>query len=166
MAKSGDFTYTNKTATTYKTLALYDMGEVANYGLKSETAQKVSTINAASDADAREQLSYFCSSIPEVRTSLSVQNPSSLAVGNAKWKGIQYGIILEAIHKTVDSADATYRVDRPVRLLIQLQHEDAATITTSELMDLIGRGVSALIKANGNSRIPDLRASALRVTES
>lgn len=166
MAKSGDFTYTNTTATTYKTLGLYDMGEVANYGLKSESPTKVSTINSATAADAREIASYFCSDVDTVETKLAIQNPSPMAVGNAKKKGIQYGVILEAVHVETDSSDASYRVDRPVKVLIQFMHEDAATITTAELMEHLGRAVSLLEKADGTSRLPALRASALRVTES
>lgn len=166
MAKTGAFTFTNTTPTTLKSLSLYDMDEVANYGLKRETATKAAMMNAASSPDARENLTYFCSTVQEVNTSLTVQNPSPLAVGNATRKGIQYGVILEAVHVETDSTDASYRVDRPVKVLIQFMHEDAGSITTAELMEMLGRAVSTLEKANGNSRIPDLRASALRVTAS
>jgi hypothetical protein len=164
MAKSGDFTYTNTTAAQTKALPLYDMGEVSNYGLKGETNTKTSLINSKTDSDAREILSYFCSNIERVDTDLTIQNPSPLATGNSKKKGIQYGVNLEAVHVETDSSDASYRVDRPVKVSIRLMHEDAATITDAELMEHIGRAVSSLIKEDGTSRLGDLRASALRVT--
>lgn len=169
MAKTASFSFTNKTATTYKTISLYDMGELTNYG-KKVTSSRADYLNTqASSPDAREKFTFYSGAVRSVPCSIDVAYPSQkrLASKDSNSKineGVKYGILYEAILTETDSSDPKYRVDRPVRIQLDMMHEDAGTTTTALLQEVLGRVYSLLETAAGNSRIPELRGGVVEIS--
>jgi hypothetical protein len=168
MAKSGGFTYTNTTATTHKTISLYDLKELENYGSNGGDGIRSYTNTQASSNDAPERFSFFSSVKKNVGTSLPVAYPSPRRVAasdknSSVTEGVKYGIKYEAIHTTVDSNDATYRVDRPFVGELSFCHEVVDTLTVSQVMDVLGRMYSFLEKEDGSSRIADLMGGIINI---
>lgn len=176
MAKTGDFSFTNKTTSLTKTLTLYDMKEVENYGKATQSANRADYVNTqASSSDAREKFGFYSSPVKYVPTNVEVNYPSVKRLNaqakpgkgkqatNSVSEGVKYGVVFDAIHTTIDSSDSTYRVDRPVRVQIDIIHEDADTITNAQVLELVARAMSTLIHESGASRIPDLRGSVVNI---
>lgn len=168
MAKTGGFSYTNTTATTHKTISLYDLKELENYGTNGGDGIRTYTNTQASSSDAPERFSFFSSTKKNIGTSLPVAYPSQRRTAasdknSSVAEGVKYGLKYEAIHTTTDSGDATYRVDRPVVAELSLAHEVVDTLTVSQLMDVLGRMYSFLEKENGTSRLADLMGGIIQI---
>lgn len=182
MAKSGNFTFTNTTPTTYKTLTLYNMGDTTNYSreVKDHNASYLNT--QASDSDAYEQITLYSNPVRVVPCSVEVANPSRKRVNAMRqmdqekskksrtstsskiYEGIKYGGYIDAINVETESDDSAYRVDHPVRVSLDIIHENAATVSNAQVIELVGRLYSFLCTEAGASRLQQLRGGIVEIS--
>lgn len=160
MAITSAFKYTNTTATTGKSVSLYDMSETTNYALVQDEPTRVELNNVTTPINAGEILSYRCKKVPTVRTNLEM--PKNTTLTN---KGIQYAIQLEADLVTTDSADPTYRQDDPVVMYLTVTHPLSGYVSDALLGQHLSRLISACQKEDGTWRFSELMRSALKPTE-
>jgi hypothetical protein len=169
MAKTGSFSYTNTTPSSSKTLPLFDMGETTNYGKKVRDTRADYLNTKASSTDAYERFSFFSSPIKTVPCGVEVVNPSKKRIAakdeNSRViEGIKYGVIYDAINVETDNSDAAYIVDHPVRIELDIIHENVDTITVSQIKECLGRVYSVLEHADGTSRLSDLRGGIVEIS--
>jgi hypothetical protein len=157
MSKVINFLFTNKTATVSKSLSLYDMAEMSNYGVK-DTDGKSRLINTTGTdfGTQSEYVTYSAKSVPSVKVNIPVQNPQK------KTKGVQYGVQVEDILRTTDTDDDSEIIDNPIRVQIIIAHENSSAITEARIGEVLGRAVSSLQHANGDWRFNELASLATR----
>lgn len=170
MARTGDFTYTNKTASSYKSIALYDMGERENYKSNGGDGIRTYRNTRASDPDAPEQFTITSANKKKINTTLPVTYPSPKRIAaqdenSAVYEGVKVGIKHEAIHRTENSADAQYIVDRPVVQEYYITLEPTDTMTVDELKENFARMCSLYFGADGSARIMDFIGGIVEIQE-
>lgn len=161
MALSTAFGFTNTTATTSKSVSLYDMGETTNYGLTEDEPDHAEISNKTCPLDQPEIINYFCR--PHgVDASIQAKNVHP----NKVKAGVSYGVRYEAMLRTTDSVDATFVVDDPIKVQISINHALNGQITASLVKTALQRAISTLIEADGTWRLDDLMRSSCKPTVS
>lgn len=154
------FQYTNKTATTHKSVSLYDMKEVENYALIKDEPNVVKLENITAPVDAGELLTYRGKKVATVNTELSI--PKKTNVVN---KGVQYAIQLEADYVSKSDSDDSFRQDDPVIAYLTIIHPLSGYITNDVVGEHVERLISSCKKEDGTWRFNELMRLALKPTE-
>lgn len=170
MAKTGAFTYTNKTQSLTKNLTLYDMGERENYRSNGGSGTRTYVNTRAASNDAPEQFTISFANKKRIGTSIAVQYPSPKRVAAADenssvYEAVKFGIKKEAIHRTTDTTDPTYTVDRPSICEIYFTEELIDTMTVDQLLEELGRTASLFFGVDGDTRLADFIAGIIEIQE-
>jgi hypothetical protein len=155
MSKVSAFSFTNTTAGS-NTLTPPALGLTSNYALAAEDAQQAVLNNKTAPIDAEEILTFRSRDIAQVNTSLNIQYPSPVK------SGIQYQVQAEAVLTTTDTADASFRVDEPVVMLLTVRHPKSGNISNTVVAEMFKRLAGCLIKSDGTWRFDDMMRSAER----
>lgn len=155
MAKTSRFSFTN-TQDSANEITLKALGLVSNYAVSADTANQAVLNNKTADIDAQELVSFRTLSVKEVANNLDIRNPAPVR------SGVQYGVQLEEVYITEDTEDASFRVDEPIVLSINIRHPKSGNITESVVAEVFKRAISTFVKADGSWRFGDLMRSAER----
>jgi hypothetical protein len=157
MALTKSFGYTNGTPTLNKpTVTL--IGPVANYSVVTDDPGNYAATNKTSPMDQAEIVSYKCSKVAKVSTSIPVANPVS------NLSGMQYVVKLEEILRIGSDTDPTFKQDLPIVAYFTLRHPRSSNITQADLDAVLLRLLGAVYKSDGTSRLMDLARGALKPT--
>lgn len=154
---TSSFKFGNATESATREIKTYDLGVVENYALTSDEPTVVVLKNTTTPIDAEEILSFRCRDMGKVNTNLNIQYPGVVQ------SGIQYQAQLEAVLSTQD-AETNFRVDEPIVVSLSIRHPKSGNITEANVVTLVERLLSAMMKDDGSWRINDLMRSALRPT--
>lgn len=155
MAKISNFRFTNTTDSTH-TITPKLLGFVANYSVKTDTADDVILNNKTAPIDCEELVEFRSRPIAKVNTNLNLQYPSPIK------SGIQYQVVVEDTLSTTDDTDSEFRVDEPIVCQITIRHPRSGNIGNDQVSAVVMRAISALVRADGTWRFDDLMRSAER----
>lgn len=155
MAKSSAFSFTNTTAQS-GSITPIALGLVSNYAVAEDTANMAVLNNKTALIDAQELVSYKSTSLKEIKNGLNIQYPAPTTAG------LQYSVQVEETLVTTDSADPSFRVDEPIICNISFRHNKSGNISSTIMVEVLKRAVSALMHDNGTWRFDDLMRSAER----
>lgn len=155
MAKTSSFGFSNTTdgthSVTQKSISL-----TTNYAITQDSADVVTLNNKTAPIDQEEIISFRSRDIASVKSTANVQYPSPVS------KGVEYSVRLDEVLSTIDSTDASFRVDEPIVCTITFRHPKSGNITGSIMGTVFTRAISALMKADGTWRFDDLMRSSER----
>jgi hypothetical protein len=155
MSKTTNFLFTNTSpATVDLTPVALDL--ISNYAVQTDTANEAALNNKTAPIDAMEIITFRSRNIDRVNNGLNIQNPSRVP------GGIQYGVQVEETAVTTDDTDASFRVDEPIVVTVNIRHQKSGNITNDIVGEAVTRAVSALRRADGTWRFDDLMRSAER----
>lgn len=157
MALTTKFGFTNTGASTNK-VDLFDLDILGDYALIEDEPTKCSETNVTTPVDQPEVISFGCTEIANVASSIKNLYPPHVK------GGVQYQIKVEELLSTTSSEDATFRVDDPIVAYLTVRHPKSANVTAAHVLTVIERLMSALYKEDGTTRLDDLMRSALKPT--
>jgi hypothetical protein len=155
MAKVSGFTFTNTTAGS-NTVTPIALGLTSNYAVSADTANQAILNNKTAGIDSQELVSFRTLNLRDVSNNLDIRNPAPVK------SGIQYGVQVEETLVTTDTTDATYRVDEPIVVSVNIRHPKSGNITSAIVAQAFLRTISCLMKTDGTWRFDDLMRSAER----
>lgn len=155
MAKTSSFGFTN-TADGTTTVTRKNLGLLTNYAVTEDAADSAVLSNKTAPIDQGEIIGYKSRLIPNVRNDLNIQYPSPVT------GGIQYVIEDQCLLSTVDSDDASFRVDEPIFAQLLIRHPRSGNITNAIVGTVVQRLISAAQRADGTWRFDDMMRSAER----
>jgi len=158
MAKTSTFGYSNKEAGT-NTVTPLKLGLTTNYALMRDSADVVDLNNKTAPIDQEEIISFRSREVQNIPSTVTVNHPSTVK------KGMEYGIKIEEVLKTVDSTDASFEVDDPITMTLAIRHKKSGYVTGAVVAEVFLRMVSSLMKEDGTWRFDDLMRSAERPVE-
>jgi hypothetical protein len=153
MAKSTSFTFSNSTATTSKSVPLFDMNEPVNYAwekTESDNARGTNSTSVGALSSNSEIIEIKAQKFNNVNMPLKLDYPKK-GIG-----AVQYCSCLSTFVRTTDSADPDFIQDDPIFVQITVRHSRSPYITESHVGTAIGRAVSAMQHADGDWRFNDL----------
>lgn len=150
------FPFSNATVSETKKLALYDMGELTNYGMKVDDAGYTCLTNLTASSPAFELIEYRSNDVKTVSTKVPVEN--QLSTGPAH----KIQIEVQTVQTMVDEEGITHC--EPARAYLTIIHSNAACWTDEALMTLCGRVESAAQQVGGLSRLTALSKGATKPT--
>lgn len=153
MARTSNFTYTNTTAST-STIAKVQIKENTDYGVITDEPNECSMSNLTAPVGQDEIITNFCSPIKRINSKVSVANPGPEG-------GIQYGVRIDSVLVTTDTADTTYELDEPIVVQISVRHPRSSNFTTTLVNKAVARAISAFYGQN-NAEAGMLMRSALQ----
>lgn len=154
MAKSSSFGFTNTTAGTHDVDQIA-LGLTTNYALTSDQANNVVLNNKTAPIDQEEIVTVRSGNI-DIKSKANIVYPAPVKTG------MEYGVRLDEVLSTTDSADPSYRVDEPIICSITFRHPKSGNITNDIVAQVFQRAISTLMKADGTWRFADLMRSAER----
>lgn len=155
MSKVSSFGFTNTTAGSHD-VDQVALGLTTNYAVALDHADETILNNKTAPIDVEEKVTFRSRNIQNVNTTLNIQYPAKVT------KGVQYQVILEDTLSTTDTADADFRVDEPIVMMLTVRHPKSGNITSTQLATVFQRLVSTMMKADGSYRFDDLMRSAER----
>lgn len=159
MAKTTTFLFTNTDGAHSKSLPLYNMGEVNNYGVKNTDSKSRLTNTTGSDlGTTSEALEYKASIQQKVDTKLNIQHPAK------NKSAVQYSVGLETFVETTDPENEDFIQDDPIYVQITIRHAQTSFVSEEILGQALGRAVSALQHEDGNWRFNELAKLATQPT--
>lgn len=154
MAKSSSFGFTNTTAGAHDVDQIA-LGLTTNYALTSDQANNVVLNNKTAPIDQEEIVTVRSGNI-DIKSKANIMYPAPVKTG------MEYGVRLDEVLSTTDSADPSYRVDEPIICSITFRHPKSGNITNAIVAQVFQRAISTLMKADGTWRFADLMRSAER----
>jgi len=149
MSLKTGFTFTNVEAND-SNVTVYNI-EPADYAQLKDEPNMYKMSNTTAGVDTPEIITYQCGKLTKVPLSEEMKsNFPSPSIG-----GIQYGVKVEELLR-VQREDDTVVHDLPVSVCITFKHARTASITESDLMQVLGRALGALFKADGSNRLADM----------
>lgn len=158
MAITSSFKFTNKSATTDKSISLYDMKELHSYSLKEDEPNSCILDNKTAPSESSEIIQFRGKYIDHVNTKLSLPE-ASLKLS----KGVQYAI---QVDNDWVSEDATvgFRQDDPIVAYLTIMHTNSQYVTDQAIGTTVERLISECKTEDGEWRFSDLRRLALKPT--
>jgi len=153
MARTSNFTYTNIAAST-ATVAKVQIKENTDYGVIADEPTMCSMSNLTAPVGQDEIISNFCEPIKRINSKVKVANPGPEG-------GIQYGVRIDSVLVTTDTADTTYELDEPIVVQISVRHPRSSNFTAQLVNTAVRRAVSAFFGQN-NAQAGMLMRSALQ----
>lgn len=157
MALSSSFGFSNTTEST-NSVKLFKLDVTSNYALVEDEPTKCMETNVTTPVDQPENVSFGCTEIANVASSIKNLYPPKVK------GGVQYQVKIEELLSTTSSDDAAFRVDEPIVAYLTIRHPKSSNITTQNIEVVVRRLLSAFYKADGTTRIDDLMRSALKPT--
>lgn len=155
MAKITQFLYTNTAAGAHN-VGQVALGLTTNYALMQDVANTVKLNNKTAPIDAEEVITIRSGDKVDIKPYVNIQFPSKVK------SGIEYGVRLDEVLSTTDTADPNYRVDEPIICSITFRHPKSGNITGTHIAETFARAISSLMKADGTWRFDDLMRSSER----
>jgi len=155
--KTSSFSFTNTTEHSVDVTPI-SLGVVTNYAKVADAANRFAGQNKTASVGQGELLQYGCDNIKDVQTDQKVYNPGKVTAG------VRYRIRLDEILRTTDSGDATYVVDDPIVLELQIKHSMSGNVTASHIETCFKRLIGACMRSDGSFRFDDLMLSGLTPT--
>lgn len=152
-----NFGYTNTTEST-NSVKLIQLGLVTNYGKTTDISTKCTLSNVTAPTDQPELIEFTSSRVPTVKSPITNYYPPRVL------DGVTYGVNVYEIASSV-SDDGKQRTDFPCGVEIKFHQSVNGQVTSDMMLEILTRAVSALFKADGSSRIPDLVRSSLAPVE-
>lgn len=158
MGLTSKFGFTNNQAST-KTAPLVTTKVLENYALTKDEPTVCALSNMTAPVDQPEVVSFGCTEIPQVSSSIKNLYPPKVK------SGVQYQIKVEELLSTTSTDDAGFRVDDPIVAYLTIRHTKSSNVKPADVDAVISRLRSFLYKEDGTTRINELMRSALKPTQ-
>lgn len=152
------FGFTNSDLQTKVLVKPTNLKPITNYG-KIEDEADIAKYSNKTCLGQREILSYGAKPLTKITADSSLKWINRPKTESAS----QYVVKVEELLRTTDDNGAIIQDDCIVGYIV-LKHNDSPYITAAHLDTVVNRLVGALQKEDGTSRISDLMAGALSVT--
>lgn len=149
MAKTSKFGFTNRTQ--LETKAQFPIAELdllSNYAKREDEPDNCVLVNKTTPLDQAERIAYRCRTMKKVNTDIAIQNPAPVT------DAIQYSIRVDELLRT--TSDDGKIVDEPIVASLTIQQPLSSNMTTTVVLETVGRLLSACFTAGGYTRFDDL----------